>query len=266
MEVLIVGEKNIFKKPKFFNKDSFYVILFICLCIVAVAAVVITRSNERNISNKLGDSKLTEEKKTTQPNNEPTLIEEKRKGNTVPASNLPKQTTSNNPQNSTNNSTSTKKSQRSSVVSFKLEKPVDGQIVKPFNDTKPLFNKTLNQWETHEGIDIEADLGTEVKAAADGKVLKIFKDDKIVNTINKTGFGVTVVVDHGNGYQTVYCNLAEDLKVKEGQKVTKGQVIVVVGDTSVRESVAIEGSHLHFMLLKKNGSEYVPVDPQKFFK
>lgn len=265
MEVLIVGEKNIFKKSKFFNKDSFYVILFICLCIVAVAAVVITRNSERNLSNKLGDSKLTEEKKTTQPNNEPTLIEEKTKNGTVPASNLPKQTSSNNPQNSTNNS-STKKSQQSSVVSFKLNKPLEGQIVKPFDDTKPLFNKTLNQWETHEGIDIEADLGTEVKAAADGKVLKIFKDDKIVNTINKTGFGVTVIVDHGNGYQTVYCNLAEDLKVKEGQKVTKGQVIGVVGDTSVRESVAIEGSHLHFMLLKKNGSEYVPVDPQKFFK
>ncbi|CDF57332.1 M23 family metallopeptidase [Thermobrachium celere] len=261
-----MGEKNFFKKSNLFNKDSFYVILFICLCIVAVAAVVITRNNN-NVSKKLGEVKVTEETKKTEPNNDPTLIQEKNKNNTVPASNLPKQSVSTNPQNSNNNSNNNSATkQQGSVVSFKLQKPLDGQIKKPFEDSKPLYNQTLDQWETHEGIDIEADLGTEVKAAADGKVVKIFKDDKIVNTINKTGYGVTVVIDHGNGYQTVYCNLSEDLKVKEGQKVTKGQVIGVVGDTSIRESVAIEGSHLHFMVLKKNGKEYIPVDPTKFLK
>lgn len=164
--------------------------------------------------------------------------------------------------NSTNNQIKSKKVD----VVLKLAKPIEANIKKPFDDTKPLYNQTLDQWETHEGIDFEADLGTEVKAAEAGKVVKIFKDDKITNTINKTGYGVTVIVDHGNGYQTVYCNLAEDLKVKEGDKVSKGQVIGVVGDTSVRESVAIEGSHLHFMVLKKNGKDYIPVDPQKFLK
>lgn len=249
-----------FKKSKIFSKDGFYVILFICLCIVAVAAVVISRNNS-NVSKKLGDATKLEEKKVTQPNNEPTLIQEKQKDTTAPVTNVPK------PSNVTQNNSNNKESNKQSPsVAFKLQKPLDGNVKKEFDDSKPLYNQTLDQWETHEGIDIEADLGTEVKAAASGKVVKIFKDDKITSTLNKSGYGVTVIIDHGNGYQTVYCNLAEDLKVKEGEKVTKGQVIGVVGDTSVRESVAIEGSHLHFMVLKKNGKDYIPVNPSKMLK
>lgn len=262
-----------FNKSKLFSKDSFYVILFICLCIVAVAAVVISNRNSNNVSKSWVKLQRLRTKKATQPNNEPTLIQEKQ-NSTAPVSNLPKPVASsimqsqnqNQSQKQTTNSTNNQIKSKKVDVVLKLAKPIEANIKKPFDDTKPLYNQTLDQWETHEGIDFEADLGTEVKAAEAGKVVKIFKDDKITNTINKTGYGVTVIVDHGNGYQTVYCNLAEDLKVKEGDKVSKGQVIGVVGDTSVRESVAIEGSHLHFMVLKKNGKDYIPVDPQKFLK
>lgn len=249
-----------FKKSKLFSKDGFYVILFVCLCIVAVAAVVISRNNS-NVSKKLGDATQVGDKNVTQPNNDPTLIQEKQKDTTAPVASVPK------PNNTTQNNSNNKESNKQSPsVAFKLQKPLEGNVKKEFDDSKPLYNQTLDQWETHEGIDIEADLGTEVKAAEAGKVVKIFKDDKITSTLNKSGYGVTVIIDHGNGYQTVYCNLAEDLKVKEGEKVTKGQVIGVVGDTSVRESVAIEGSHLHFMVLKKNGKDYIPVNPSKMLK
>jgi murein DD-endopeptidase MepM/ murein hydrolase activator NlpD len=64
----------------------------------------------------------------------------------------------------------------------------------------------------------------------------------------------------------VYCNLAEDVKVKKGDTVKKGQVIGVVGDTATREVVSLEGSHLHFVVLKKSGSELVTVNPQDYLK
>ena len=48
--------------------------------------------------------------------------------------------------------------------------------------------------------------------------------------------------------------------------VKKGAVLGTVGDTSVRESVSIEGSHIHFEVLKKEGKEYVCVNPTDYLK
>jgi murein DD-endopeptidase MepM/ murein hydrolase activator NlpD len=271
MEVLIMGFKNMFKKSsKLFDKEGFYVVLFVCLCIVAVAAVYISRNNADTVKKMTADN--TTQIQQQQPDNTVQVKDDVSTNNaTVPTMQ---------PQNSTNtSSTSTvnkevekqaKKSDSSTEASSKsvvvnLAMPVEGDVTKDFDKENLKESKTMQQWETHEGIDIAADLGTEVKAAQNGKIVDVFKDDTILQNL-KSGFGVTVVIDHGNGIRTMYSNLADDLKVKKGDAVKKGQTIGVVGDTAVREAVSIEGSHLHFVVLKKSGKEYVTANPLEYIK
>jgi murein DD-endopeptidase MepM/ murein hydrolase activator NlpD len=144
--------------------------------------------------------------------------------------------------------------------------PVDGEVKKDkAYDKETLVPWADGSWQTHEGIDITCDIGSEVKASADGKVVKVFNDDQLVLD-NTVGWGMTVVIEHKNGIQTVYCNLGEDVKVKVGDTVKKGDVIAVVGDTATCEPAAIEGSHLHFAVIKKSGDSYETLDPSKYLK
>jgi murein DD-endopeptidase MepM/ murein hydrolase activator NlpD len=86
----------------------------------------------------------------------------------------------------------------------------------------------------HQGVDIAVAYGTDVKAAAHGRV---------TFSGAQSGYGNTVVVDHGGGRQTRYAHLA-DTAVLEGQVVNEGQVLGRSG-SSGRAS----GPHLHFELL-----------------
>lgn len=74
----------------------------------------------------------------------------------------------------------------------------------------------------HEGIDFAAPSGTEIQATGNGKVVKI--ENK------RSGYGRSVLIDHGFGYQSLYAHMKE-IKVRIGQKVTKGQIIGSIGST-----------------------------------
>jgi len=97
------------------------------------------------------------------------------------------------------------------------------------------YNPTTRDWRTHDGVDIAADAGTAVCAAADGTVYTVYDDDTM---------GVTVVIRHEDGYATSYACLAEEVAVKPGDTVTMGQAIGAVGQTALMESAI--GHHLHF--------------------
>lgn len=99
----------------------------------------------------------------------------------------------------------------------------------------------------HEGVDFSAPEGTEIYATGDGEITKVRK--------SKRAYGNSVLVDHGFGYQTFYAHCKEIL-VKKGQKVKRGQVIAIVGNTG--KSTA---PHLHYEV-KKNGK---PIDPINYF-
>ncbi len=129
---------------------------------------------------------------------------------------------------------------------MELAMPVFGEMTLEFAMDKLVYSKTLDEWRTHSGVDIAADRGTPVKAAADGVVLE---------TIDDPRYGVTVIIDHQNGYKTVYANLAEGVLVSPNQKVKKGEAIGSVGNTASIE--CLEPPHLHFEVLKEN----LPVDP-----
>jgi murein DD-endopeptidase MepM/ murein hydrolase activator NlpD len=269
MEVLFMGIKNMFKKSsKLFDKEGFYVILFVCLCIVAVAAVYISRNNANTAKNVAENKKPVVEQKQ-EPNNAQQVLKEENKensNNTVPTMQQPKISTNTSSISTTKASKASdndKYAKSSTTKVLSMIAPVEGDITKKFDKENLQESKTMQQWETHEGIDIACDLGTEVKAAAAGKVVDVYKDDEILENL-KSGFGVTVLIEHENGYRTMYSNLAQEIKVKKGDQVKKGQVIGTVGDTSVREAVSIEGSHLHFVVFKKSGKGYVTVNPEEY--
>ncbi len=109
-----------------------------------------------------------------------------------------------------------------------------------------MYNEYYKDWRTHNGIDIAAELGCSVCAAADGTVAKIGQDS----------YGKTVTIEHNDGFKTVYAQLGE-VNVNTGDKVTVGSVIGTVGE-SIGENMT--EPHLHYEL-HKDGK---PVNPEEY--
>ena len=144
-----------------------------------------------------------------------------------------------------------KTEETSSASELSFQKPVEGDIVRDFSKDSLVYSETLKEWVTHLGIDIKADKTTVVKSADAGKVKTIKNDPR---------FGITVVIEHSNGFETVYSNLLTSEFVVEGENVEKGQSIGTVGNTAIFE-IADE-PHLHFEILKDS----VQVDPNLYLK
>lgn len=143
----------------------------------------------------------------------------------------------------------TKKEETKKELSF--EKPVEGEIMKNYAKDNLVYSETLQEWVTHLGIDIKADKTTVVKASEAGTVKTIKNDPR---------YGLTIIIEHDEGYQTVYANLLSSEFVIEGEKVEKGQSIGTVGNTATFE-IADE-PHLHFEILKDG----VQIDPSNYIK
>ena len=127
--------------------------------------------------------------------------------------------------------------------------PVKGEVVAGFSVEALVYNETMGDWRTHNGLDIAASRGTQVLAAASGQVSALYQDDLM---------GTVVEIDHGQGLVSQYANLAATPAVKVGDEVTTGTVIGSVGDTAAVESGS--QAHLHYALLKEGS----PVDPADY--
>ena len=136
-------------------------------------------------------------------------------------------------------------------VELNFEKPVEGEIVRDFAVDNLIYSNTLQEWTTHTGIDIKADKTTVVKSAEAGIVKTIKNDPR---------YGLTVIIEHENGFQTVYSNLLTSEFVVEGEKVEKGQSLGTVGNTAAFEIA--DDAHLHFEILKDS----IQVDPNIYLK
>lgn len=130
-------------------------------------------------------------------------------------------------------------------------KPVEGETIREFAKDKLVYSETLQEWITHNGIDIKADKTTVVKSAATGKVSSIKNDPR---------YGLTVTIEHDNGFKSVYANLLTAEFITEGEAVESGQTIGTVGNTATFE--ILDEPHLHFEILKDG--EYV--DPTIYIK
>jgi len=132
-----------------------------------------------------------------------------------------------------------------------FESPISGEVMKEFAKDSLIYSETLKEWTTHLGIDIKAEKATVVKSAAGGKVKDIKNDPR---------FGLTIIIEHSNGFETRYANLLTTEFVSEGEEVKLGQTIGTVGDSAVYEIV--DEAHLHFEILKDSES----VNPSEYIK
>ena len=129
--------------------------------------------------------------------------------------------------------------------------PVEGEISREFSVENLIYSETLEEWTIHQGIDIQADRTTVVKAAEDGTVVAIKNDPR---------YGLPVIIEHENGFKTIYSNLLTTEFVSEDEKIEKGQSIGTIGNSAVFE--ISDEPHLHFEMLKDG--EYV--DPTLYLK
>ena len=153
--------------------------------------------------------------------------------------------------NTTQSTSSEEKEETQEVKELAFQKPVEGEIVREFAQENLVYSETLEEWVTHNGIDIKADKTTVVKAAEAGVVKSIKNDPR---------YGLTIVIEHDNTYQTVYSNLLTSEFVVEGETVEKGQSIGTVGNSAVFE-IADE-PHLHFEILKDS----IAIDPSIYIQ
>ncbi len=125
---------------------------------------------------------------------------------------------------------------------------IDREIVKPlkYASVSSLFgcrvNPVTGKYSFHSGLDLAAPGGTSIYAMLDGKVAKAAFDK---------GYGNHVIIDHGDGLQTLYAHCSK-LKVNAGQSVSAGDTIALVGSTGNST-----GNHLH-VEFRKDGQRFDP--------
>lgn len=238
-------------KKTYLTRRSKYILLFISTIIFTTISVAVTintysmynRDNKDNEQyNNIGketsnesDKRIEEEKVET--NIDKKDIQEKKSDTNVNVE-------------SKNAEKNSKVISANSNMEIKLifDKPCDGNIIKEYAKEELVYSKTMNDWRTHDGIDIRAEEGSQVRSIEAG-VIESIKNDPL--------YGITIIIDHGQGYKSVYCNLASSSMVKVGKKVTKKQVIGGVGRTSYAE--ISDEAHLHFEMYKDNNN----INPKK---
>ena len=236
---------------RFIGERRFYFILLLCVLVIGVtawlfsAAIDSTKPSEPSLENRPAEARRTadpeviytwmpeilpprqeEPESTPAPTAEPTEAPaEQRETAQLP------------PEEATE------------VIASAFGWPIKGDICAAYSVDALQYDRTMLDWRTHSGIDIEADLGQKVLAAADGTVERVYTDQM---------YGVTVVLYHGAGLRSIYCNLAGTPTVQAGDTVSLGQVIGAVGATADAENGDV--NHLHFAMTL----DEVRVDPLSF--
>ena len=197
--------------------------------------------------NELNKTNITNSTNTTNVSNQNNTR------NVTNTNNKTNQTKTNttNTTNTTNVTTSNNTTQTEQKKELNFEMPVKGEIVREFAKDNLIYSETLKEWTTHTGIDIQADKTTVIKSAEAGTVKSIKNDPR---------YGLTIVIEHDDNFQTVYSNLLTAEFVVEGEKIEKGQSIGTVGNTAIFE-IADE-PHLHFEIWKDS----LPIDPSVYLK
>lgn len=232
------------KVKDFFRKEGFYLVLFLCLCVIATVAVVTTKRNKsleesskaRNeFTLNIDDKETSEAKKQNAERVEGNGSNELAQGEGDIASS----------QEGVNVSAGT----NTEVV---FSNPIDGVVSRGYTYPKPQAMSDGTSRNVR-GIDISAAIGTEVKASAVGEVKEVS---------SKVEEGSYVVIAHANGLYTKYTNLSNEIRVNVGDRVTEKTVIGTVGNSSKIFTNTEFGEHLNVQVQDSNGKD---LDPTAYF-
>lgn len=126
---------------------------------------------------------------------------------------------------------------------------MNATIYKGYYGDELVYNSTLKQWETHNGLDFQVANGSKVYSILDGKVLDVY--DNILE-------GTVVVIEHDDGLVSTYGSLDDKVTLEKGDSVSRGQEIGTVSSSATAELDA--GAHLHFSMTD-NGEK---IDPASY--
>lgn len=140
--------------------------------------------------------------------------------------------------------------QTSSNKTIIFENPVEnGKVMKEYVDDKLVEDKTTGYWQTHQAIDYAAPTGSKIYAVCDGEVESV-KNDMMD--------GTTITLKITEDIKVVYKSMAENVSVKEGDKVKSGDELGTIG-TNMTEKA--DGVHLHLEMYEKG----VLINPMGYF-
>ena len=127
-----------------------------------------------------------------------------------------------------------------------FDMPMGLEIVQDYSRTEPVFNATMGDWRTHNGIDFAGVIGDPIKASAAGFVTAVYEDPM---------YGVVLEIDHGGGITARYCGIGKGSNVPVGTEVKMDDTIAYLGAVPCEASA---GAHLHFEMTE-NGSYVDPL-------
>ncbi len=211
------------------ERVGFYTALSVCLVAIGLAAY----STYSSLSGYFGDDEtptaavneivtgvtetetVTEEPSTesTEPTTEEPTTEPEEEEETVPAE--------------------TKTAlQTMLTVNTSLSYPLDNaKVINEYSEDS-VYNKTLNQWSAHTGVDFACEKGDNVYSMGDGKVTRVYTDDIL---------GKTVVVKSVT-YTAYYSGLNKDTRVKRGDSINTGDIL---GTADEVPGESLDESHVH---------------------
>lgn len=215
---------------------GFYAVLAVIIAGAAFASYLAINSMMTDISKQ---NKNAQEDK--QWGFEDTQVEKKQDNIKQPSSQSSLQNTVPSPSvqsNSQKAQAESSKPQEPQMPSYAL--PMSGAVIANFSADELVFNTTMNDWRTHNGTDISAAAGTEVKASMGATVTKAYYDDMWGGVVELSDGTVTVRV----------MGLTDKMRVQEGNTVVQGAVIGNLGENAAESALE---SHLHIEV-EQNGA------------
>lgn len=270
------NKKN--KVKDFFRKEGFYLVLFVCLCIVATVAAFTIRKNsvakeQNKVNNELSlnevednnssetDSNFNKQNAERVENNDELANSNEESLSEPEVASVDDEVATNDQDEIAENQTTEVTEEVTDVsagtdTEVVLSLPIDGNVAisREFGKMiRTYVDETRSEDTSRRGIDINAAVGTVVKSAAEGKVEEVSSN---------TTDGTYVVIAHANGLKTKYTNLSEEVKVAVGDVVSTGTEIGTVGNTSGIFTSKVCGDVLNVQVQDANGND---VDPSAYF-
>lgn len=217
----------------FVEAKGFYIVLILCALAVGVSGYVLLFSGGDK------EEEITVTVAATTTTSRPTLRSTKPTEKTMP----PTTTVPDTPATTTvkiSGKTDIPHEVANPVNIRQYMSPVKGDIVRGFSKGDLVYDDTMADWRTHNGVDFACPEGTEVKAISDGTVISAIRDELR---------GGTVVIEHAGGIVSTYCGLGGSGEVKTGQSVDAGQVIGYTAANIKTESML--QPHLHLEITKE---------------
>ena len=227
--------KQYFSKPK-----AVYTMAAVSFCLAALAIGIVYSQTMQNLKKALPQVSTTQQVNVTQSGEDDprkvTRVNSTAAADTTAVTEevtLPPATTVPVTEDAVATTAATEEADTSVAAQDSFMLPHDGEIIRSYSPDVPLYCETMNDWRTHNGIDIAVAEGEEVLSVGKGKVSKV---------LSNATYGYTIEVDYGS-FTARYCGMKQGECVGIGQLLEKGDS---VGTVDVVPCEAESPLHLHF--------------------